>query len=60
MARAPHLGVRGSAEAGDSRTDGQDFLDVINQAPAISGTLSRGMSLRLARTMIQEPERQPR
>jgi MFS family permease len=32
------------------RIDGQDFLDVINQAPAISGLLVRGMSARLART----------
>ena len=32
------------------RIEGQDFLDVINQAPAISGLLVRGMSARLART----------
>ncbi len=32
------------------RIDGEDFLEVINQAPSISGTLLRGVSGRLART----------
>jgi MFS family permease len=41
------------------RIDGQDFLDVINQAPAISGTLVHGMAVRLARTSSPSEERQP-
>jgi len=32
------------------RIDGEDFLEVINRAPSISGTLLRGISGRLART----------
>ena len=32
------------------RIDGEDFLEVINQAPSMSGTLVRGISGRLART----------
>jgi MFS family permease len=43
--------VRAVTESTLLRIDGQDFLDIINQAPAISGTLMRGISVRLARTV---------